>query len=116
MTIFDLLFIFLKIAMEKTQKSLQREYLKVYSIEIKVGQMVLELLTKTLLWAASYAGRTSFHLLCCLYGWMSEISSTSNGKPLLSNENAMTDCRQTWYVDSGGAQVLPTWSVVTECA
>ena len=43
-------------------------------------------------------------------------TSTSKGKPLLSNENAMTDFRQTWYVGSGGAQVLPTWSVVTECA
>ena len=43
-------------------------------------------------------------------------SSTSKGKPSLSNENAMTDFRQTWYVGSGGAQVLPMWSVVTECA
>ena len=43
-------------------------------------------------------------------------SSTSKGKPLLSNENAMTDFCQTWYVDSGGPQLLPMWSVVTECA
>ena len=29
-------------------------------------------------------------------------SSTSKGKPLLSNENAMTDFHKTWYVGSGG--------------
>ena len=29
-------------------------------------------------------------------------SSTSKGKPSLSNEDAMTDFRQTWYVGSGG--------------
>ena len=45
----------------------------------------------------------SFHLSRCLYvctdvGFL----SLSKGKPLLSNENAMTDFRQTWYVVVGG--------------
>ena len=31
-----------------------------------------------------------------------DFSSTSKGKPSLSNENAVTDFRQTWYVGSGG--------------
>ena len=31
-----------------------------------------------------------------------QISSTSKGKPSLSNEYEMTDFRQTWYVGSGG--------------
>ena len=31
-----------------------------------------------------------------------DFSSTSKGKPSLSDENAMTDFRQTWYVGSGG--------------
>ena len=52
-------------------------------------------------------GPLSFHLSRCLdvptdvcmdVGF----SSTSKGKPLLSNENAMTNFRQTWYVGSGG--------------
>ena len=34
-------------------------------------------------------------------------SSTSKDKPLLSNENAMTDFRQTWYVGSGGHKYYP---------
>ena len=38
-------------------------------------------------------------------------SSTSKGKPLLSNENAMTDFHKIWYVGSGGHV-----SVVTKCA
>ena len=29
-------------------------------------------------------------------------SSTSKGKPSLSNKNAITDFRQTWYVGNGG--------------
>ena len=29
-------------------------------------------------------------------------SSTSKSKPSLSNENTVTDFRQTWYVGSGG--------------
>ena len=43
-------------------------------------------------------------------------SSTSKGKPSLSNENAVTNFRQTWYVGSWEVQVLPMWSVITECA
>ena len=40
----------------------------------------------------------------CTDGWMDvgQISSTSKDKPSFSNENAMTDFRQTWYVGSGG--------------
>ena len=40
----------------------------------------------------------------CQYVWMDgrQISSTSKGKPSLSNENAMTDFHLTWYVGSGG--------------
>ena len=34
-------------------------------------------------------------------------SSTSKSKPSLSNENAMTDFRQTWYVGSGGHKYYP---------
>ena len=34
-------------------------------------------------------------------------SLTSKGKPSLSNENAMTDFRQTWYVGSGGHKYYP---------
>ena len=34
-------------------------------------------------------------------------SSTSKGKPSLSNENAMTDFRQTWYVGSDGHKYYP---------
>ena len=45
-----------------------------------------------------------------------QISSTSKGKTSLSNENAMTNFHQTWCVGSGGAQALPTRSIVTECA
>ena len=41
-------------------------------------------------------------------------SSISKGKPSLSDENAMTDFHKTWYVGSGWAQVLPTWSVITK--
>ena len=40
--------------------------------------------------------------------------STSKGKPLLSNENAMIDFRQTWYVGSGGHKyyyIDETWYV-----
>ena len=39
-----------------------------------------------------------------MYRWMDvcQISSTSKGKLSLSNENAMTDFLQTWYVGSGG--------------
>ena len=36
-----------------------------------------------------------------------QISSTSKGKSSLSNENAMTDFRQTWYVGSGGLKYYP---------
>ena len=35
-------------------------------------------------------------------------SSTSKGKPLLSNEKAMTVFRQTWYVGSGGGGTSTT--------
>ena len=34
-------------------------------------------------------------------------SSTWKGKPLLSNENAMTDFHQTWYVGSGVHKYYP---------
>ena len=34
-------------------------------------------------------------------------SSTSEGKPSLSNENAMTDYRQTWYVGSDWYKYYP---------
>ena len=34
-------------------------------------------------------------------------SSTSKGKPSLSNENAMTDFHKTWYVGSGGHEYYP---------
>ena len=34
-------------------------------------------------------------------------SSTSKGKPSLSNENAMTHFRQTWYVGGGGQKYYP---------
>ena len=71
-------------------------------------------------------GPLSFHLSRCLYVqiyvlmyvcmYWCKISSTSKGKPSFSNENAMTSFRQTWYVGSGGTQVLPTWSVVTDWA
>ena len=54
----------------------------------------------------------------CTDGWMyvCKISSASKVNLRFSNENAMTDFHKTWYVGSGGAQVLPTWSVVTEYA
>ena len=42
--------------------------------------------------------------VCADVGFLSTFSSTSKGKPLqsFSNENAMTDFHQTWYVGSGG--------------
>ena len=58
---------------------------------------------------------TNVCMYVCMHMYWYKISSTSKGKPSLSNENAMTDFHQTWYVGSG-AQLLTTWSVVTECA
>ena len=57
-----------------------------------------------------------YHALCMYTCMDVDFSSTSKGKPSLSNANAVTDFHQIWYVGSGGAQVLPMWSVVTECA
>ena len=39
--------------------------------------------------------------------YVCQISSTSKGKPSLSNENAMTDFHQTWYLGSGGHKYYP---------
>ena len=63
----------------------------------------------------------SVQMYVCIDVWMYRcmdvgFSSTSKGKTTLSNENVMTDFHKTWYVGSGGAQVLRTWSVITECA
>ena len=43
-------------------------------------------------------------------------SSTKKVNLRFCNDNAMTNFCKTWYVGSGGAHVLPMWSVVTECA
>ena len=65
-----------------------------------------------LLWAASFAGRTTEFSFVMLYGCTDGCMdvgflSTSKAKPLLSNENAMTDFRQTWYVGSGEHKYYP---------
>ena len=59
-------------------------------------------------------GPLSFHMSCCLYVQMyvylcTDVGflSTSKGKPSLSNEKAMTDFRQTWYVGSEGHKYYP---------
>ena len=71
---------------------------------------------------AMLEGPLSFQLSRCLYWCMYMygctdvgFSSTSKVNLRFSNENAMTDFHKTWYVVSGGAQVL-ILSVVTKCA
>ena len=57
--------------------------------------------------------RTDVQYVCTDVGF----SSTSKGKPSLSNEKAVTDfVKLGMWVWGGQVGLLTTWSVITECA